>query len=31
MISVGISKDGLSKSKVDQGGICNFTVKANSV
>ena len=31
MISVGITKDGLSKSKVDPCGVCGLGTKANSV
>ena len=31
MISDGIRKDGLSKSKVDPCGVCNLRVKANVV
>ena len=30
MVSGGITKDGLSKSKVDPCGVCSLTVKANS-
>ena len=31
MVSSGITKDGLSKSKVDPCGVCSLRVKANSV
>ena len=31
MVSGGITKDGLSKSKVDSCGVCRFKVKSNSV
>ena len=31
MVSSGITKDGLSKSKVDSCGVCSLRVKANSV
>ena len=31
MVSCGITKDGLSKSKVDPFGVCGLRVKANSV
>ena len=30
-VSTGITKDGLSKSKVDPRGVCSLRVKANSV
>ena len=31
MVSGGITKDGISKSKVDQCGLCSLRVKVNSV
>ena len=31
MVSGGITKDGMSKSKVDPCGVCSLRVKANSV
>ena len=31
MVSSGITKDGLSKSQVDQCGVCSLRVKSNSV
>ena len=31
MVSGGITKDGMSKSKVDPCGVCSLSVKANSV
>ena len=31
MVSGSIAKDDLSKSKVDQCGVCSLKVKANSV
>ena len=31
MVSSSITKDGLSKSKVDQCGVCRLRVKVNSV
>ena len=31
MVSVGITKDGMSKSKVDPCGFCSLRVKAKSV
>ena len=31
MVSGGITKNGMSKSKVDQCGVCSLRVKANSV
>ena len=31
MDSGDVSKDGMSKSKVDLCGVCSFTVEANSV
>ena len=31
MVSGGITKDGVSKSKVDPFGVCSLRVKANSV
>ena len=31
MVSSGITKDGLYKSKVDPCGVCSLRVKANSV
>ena len=31
MVSGGITKDGMSKSKVDPYGVCSLRVKANSV
>ena len=31
MVSGGITKDGMSKSKVDRCGVCSLRVKANSV
>ena len=31
MVSGGTTKDGMSKSKVDQCGVCCLSVKANSV
>ena len=31
MVCGGITKDGLSKSKVDPNGVCSLRVKANSV
>ena len=31
MVSSGISKDGVSRSKVDPCGVCSLRVKANSV
>ena len=31
MVNGGMTKDGMSKSTVDQCGICSMTVKANSV
>ena len=31
MVSGGITKDGLSKTKVDACGVCSLRVKANSV
>ena len=31
MVSGGITKDGMSKSKVDPCGVCSLRVKANTV
>ena len=31
MVSGGITKDGMSKSKVDPCGVCSLRIKANSV
>ena len=31
MVCGGITKDGMSESKVDTCGVCNLRVKANSV
>ena len=31
MVSEGITKDGLSKSRIDLCGVCSLTAKANPV